>query len=154
MHRKVDGLVWAERTQARGGRPRLRGAKAQGLAFEQKVAKALSFGLHGAWFRYVDRNGLGLCSPDVVLLDEGVVLEVKLTWVEEAKGQLEELYLPVLGMVYQRKFVGVVVVKHMAPGAPEAVDSLGEAMRLARRGEVPVLQWLGRVPLVPRKRGA
>jgi hypothetical protein len=155
-HRRVFGLEWARAVEGwpRGiPRPRgLRGSKAGGLRFEREVAAALvAIGYivnAGQWFEFHDANGPGLCQTD--LLFDGMVVECKLSDAAAARAQLEELYLPVLRMVYRQQLHGLVVIRHQTPKLREAgirpCGSLAFAMAETRRaGAAPaVLHYLGR----------
>lgn len=86
-----------------------RGVKAIGIGFERKVAKYLKAvagdrAIHNPWFRFVDANGEGWCSPDVVMLPAGdeplVIFECKLTSVPKVATKLVGLYLPVVKSVW------------------------------------------------------
>jgi hypothetical protein len=130
-----------------------RNLKAVGLRFEKSVAaavRALRLGetIHGQWFEYFDANGHGYCQTDVLLLrrDDAVVLECKLTEVEEAQTQLEDLYLPIVRRVYRRPAVGVVVVRHLTKltNTARVCDSLEAALGM---GSLPILHWIGRGPI-------
>lgn len=130
-------------------RPRARsGAKAQGLAYERALAKALPQALHGQWFEFRDQAGPGWCQPDLVL-DLGttlVVLEAKLRWVPEARGQVEWLYLPVVSRALGKPAVGLVVCKVLVPGIPQGTRVRGDltsAIRDAAAGLPTVLHWIG-----------
>lgn len=84
---------------------RTRGSKAEGLAYEGKIARYLAalYGgraLHNPWFRFVDAIGEGWCSPDVLVLpkgdEPGVLFECKLTAVANVVEKIDGLYLPVV----------------------------------------------------------
>jgi len=80
---------------------RPRGVKAAGLRYEKALAAAIPRAEHGQWVEYRDLNGPGHCQMD--LLIEGskriVVIECKLTDVEQGFGQLRDLYFPIVEMV-------------------------------------------------------
>ena len=106
--------------------------------------------IHNQWFWFIDRNGAGHCCTDVIL-DLGhrlVVLECKLTDVDEARSQLEHLYKPVLAMAYGKPVAGVVVTRHLTrlTELSTVVDSLASALK-APLGALPTLHWLGRGPI-------
>ena len=130
-------------------RSRPRGAKALGLRYERALARALPHGRHGPWYEFIDANGPGYCQPDIVL-DMGecmFVLESKLSNVEQAKAQIEDLYVPVLTAAHRTKVHGIIVVRHLTPGVDLALvhDTLQSAMIAAVRGsQLPLLHWLGR----------
>jgi hypothetical protein len=111
------------------------------------VAKALPQAQHELWFEFVDANGPGHCSPDLVLALPGriVVLECKLTETPWARLQLRELYFPVLELVYGLPVQGIVVCRALArdTDTSRVVDSLDVALGVCQ-GFIPTVQWLGR----------
>lgn len=154
MSRQVAGLLTARRLDGKppcipASRAR-KGSKAYGLKFERAVAERTG-GRHGQWFSFVDANGPGYCQTDVLLGLDGqvVVLECKLTEVEEARRQLMHLYLPVVGRALHRRTVGIVVVRHLTKESNVAnvVTSLGAALKVASESFAPTLHWIGRGPI-------
>jgi len=151
-HRIIEGLREATPCPRPAHIPhsRPRGVKAVGLRYERAVAKAIPGAIHNQWFSFVDKNGHGHCCPDIILdLGRGiVVLECKLTDVDEARSQLEWLYKPVLARAYNKPVRGIVVTRHLTrlTNVTNVVDSLGAAL-LAPFGSLPTLHWLGRGPL-------
>ncbi len=153
MHRVIEGLVWA-RKALEGPWPsakrRPRGAKGQGVKYENALAKALPSAKHGQWFEFQDRNGKGWCQTDLLIeLPDGVlVLESKYSWVPEGHTQLENLYRPVVERVWQKPMLGVQVCKNLAVGCRiETVMRLDDALAVAKQRRPVVLHWLGNVPL-------
>lgn len=127
---------------------RPRGAKGQGLKYERDFAKALPSAMHGQWFEFWDANGRGWCQPDFLLRvgETIVVLECKYTWTPLGRGQIGQLYKPVVEAAFGARAVGVVVCKHLIPEAPKSVPGLEEAIRLAVAGKESVLHWLAGPP--------
>ena len=130
-------------------RPR-NGSKRYGLRYERDVANRTG-GRHGLWWNYCDSAGPGWCQTDVVLLLDGeaIVLECKLTEVEQARAQLGGLYLPVVSHALKRPTRGIVVVRHLSreTNPKNVVSSLGSALKLATRDYYPTLHWIGRGPI-------
>ena len=154
MARFVAGLTQAHRLPGRpscipGGYAR-KGAKAYGLRYERTVALRTG-GLHGIWFSYVDANGLGYCQPDVLLGMDGelIILECKLTEVDDARKQLAHLYLPVVAKATGRPTRGIVVTRHLTreTNPSNVCSSLGEALKRATSDYAPTLHWIGRGPI-------
>ncbi len=141
--RKIVGLKWAEPAENPWPKTRPKGVRAKGLAFERRVARAIPGAKHGLWFRYEDQNGVGYCSPDLVLRLGGVpmVLECKLTDCPDARDQLEGLYLPVLECLLGRRPRGVVVVKNLTRVSQGIVPDLASALAV---DGLPLVQWLGK----------
>jgi hypothetical protein len=155
--RKVDRLQWARLCERPSVLPKrrvhYRNLKAVGLRFEKAVCaavKSLRMGatVHGQWFEYFDANGHGYCQTDVLVLrrDDALVLECKLTEVEEAEAQLEDLYVPIVRRVYRLPVVGIVVVRHLTrlTNAARVCDSLEAAIKAE---PWPILHWIGRGPI-------
>ena len=126
-----------------------------GLTYERKLAEAIERSLpqarHGQWYEFLADGKHGYCQPDIVVLLTGavLVLECKLKNVEEAQGQLVQLYAPVLHCAYNRPVRAIIVARSLSalpPGAIVATDLL-QALQLTKSGEMPVLHWLGRGPL-------
>jgi len=147
--RWVSGLVEARPCGRPKGMPvsRPRGTKAQGLAYERKLASALPLAKHGQWFEFVDQNGNGYCQPDL-FLDLGeviLVLECKLRWTLEGHMQVQHLYKPVLERAFGKPVFGGVVCKLLVAGAPVVLArDLGQFGELARReGVLACLHWMG-----------
>lgn len=154
MSRSVAGLERARMLQARPkfiplARPR-KGSKRYGLSYEKSVAER-SGGLHGKWFEFEDANGIGYCQPDVILLLEGeaIVVECKLTEVDEARKQLGRLYIPVVSAALRRPARGIVCVRHLTreSDTQRVVSSMGAALKCASAEYFPTLHWIGKGPL-------
>ena len=156
-HRRVDGLALAREHEgpacftAKKRRPR--GSKGAGVKFEKEFAKKVgSAGVHGQWFEFHDRNGKGYAQTDVLLFthEATFVVECKLGNILAGQLQILELYKPILEFVYRRPAYGIVLARHLTenPSPELTVGSLHDAMRLARSGEIAVLQWRERFPLI------
>lgn len=147
---------------------RLRGSRGAGLAYERALAKAVKSLnvaeiLHGQWFHYKDQFGPGWCQPDIVFLSAkfAVVIEVKLTNVQEARKQLQELYLPVLSVAYpEKEVVGVIALRHVSSVEKEVeiFDCIFDAIEESRqiKSKMPpakdfgIFHWLGNGPITYR----
>lgn len=150
MPRKIEDLKFAEAHPGPGYVPkRLRGAKAQGIAFQNKVARYLD-GLdvpfvHGGWFRFRDANGYGYCQPDHFGMAEGpageyiVLIEDKLTQkLVGAEAQLRNLYGPVLAHVYRKPVIYIQAFKRIRSLPMDQIDCPMEAVK---RGPGPTYSW-------------
>lgn len=157
--RIVKGLKWARRLDSKppfipNGRPR--GAKAQGLRYERKVAKALPEAEHGVWFEFEDQEGVSWCQTDFLLrLASGlVILESKYTWTEEAHQQLDLLYRPVVEKALLVKDTkGIVICKTLIPGCRALIcRCLDDAILTGWPGSRTLVHWLGETPLWAQSR--
>ncbi len=112
--RRVRGLTWAELREEspfKAKKPRKASIK-KGLAYEKVVGRELkrlilSNDLDGElflgqWIIYADQHGTGWAQPDAYLLmkDQILLLEIKLTQNDSAVPQLLSLYLPLLRHLY------------------------------------------------------
>jgi len=132
---------------------RLRGSKAHGVAYEKRVAKEVCRLLPGTrwgqWYEYGESGRTRFCQVDLVRVSPTsvVVFECKLSNVEEALRQLEEVYKPVLACAYRLPILGVIVTKsvHRVPEELTLCASMSDVAQVLRAdGEkVPVLHWLG-----------
>lgn len=154
--RKIVGLEYATRLDARPKtipRPRRgAGAKGLGLAYERALAAKLKpFGFeHGVWFEFVDANGHGYCSPDLILIQRSrvVVIEAKLTDGIAGRHQLENLYRPVLEKTFDLPVQPILALRHMThEAASEPYTSIENLLSLVPAHGLAVLHWLGRGPL-------
>lgn len=133
------------------GRPR--GTKAQGLAYERALARALPKASHGQWFHYVDQLGPGWCQTDLLLESKNkiVIIEAKLTNYDEALVKLMDLYIPVVRVAYPEKDVhAVIALRHVTnvPRDREIFDRLDAALvESADAVTPPVFHWLGKGPV-------
>jgi hypothetical protein len=137
--RQIVGLRWVKLAQNPWPKLRLRGPKAEGIAYQHKVAKQLGL-RENVWFNFEDANGLGYCSPDGLALHGGriVVVECKLTQTTQAIVQLEGLYRPVVEHYYQKAMVGITVVRRRTqePWPGYVANGLEEAL-----GGAPPVLW-------------
>lgn len=132
---------------------RPRGAKAAGLRYEKALAAAIPRAEHGQWAEFTDMNGPGHCQFD--LLIEGakrvVIIECKLTDVEQGRRQLEQLYFPVVQMIWpDKKPLGIVAARHLSkePCLDRVRTSLKDAIKAAEFEKfIPTLHWMERMPL-------
>ena len=148
-------LTSAKRTTERFTKSRPSSTAAQkGLAYERKVFKQLnqlfvenyfSFIEHNPWFEYEDFYGHHICSPDFILhqKDQLIIVEVKLTWVPEARGKLESLYQPVIEKALGTKTTSLIICKIMAPNAGSPQSQFSKALNSPNK----LLHWpaIGRI---------
>ncbi len=158
-HRVVCNVQWARECARPACIPqtkrRPRGSKGFGLSYEQRFAenilRSLPGAKHGQWYEYKADGQTGYCQPDVVVPLSGavLVLECKLKNVEQAEGQLVQLYLPLLRSCYARPVWGIVVARSLSalPRGSLVARNLLEALQMAKNDVVPVLHWLGRGPI-------
>lgn len=120
-----------------------------GLRYERNLARTLQRAgidiLHNPQFYYETPHNSGYCLPDIVLLGFRpfpIVIEVKLSYREEAIEKLRSLYCPVLraalGVPLARP---VVVTKVLRPDSPSPEVSLES---LLCSPNAFLIQWLGR----------
>ena len=137
----IRGLRWAKALDERPGfisSPRIWGILWAGLIYENRIAnymKAL-YGdkvLHGQWYHFEDKRGLGWCQPDIIILPDGdrkfiLVIECKLKATRKAWVQLNYLYRPILERLYPQVEVRLVqVVKNLNKDLKlDLVDTLDE----------------------------
>lgn len=165
-HRKVRGLKWARELGERPayipvGRPR--GVKALGTRYEKAFERELGPGwLRGRWFEYEDERGLGCCQVDFLgTYGRLWLLETKFTWTLEGHSQLEDLYLPVVGLArgIRPEAIGLVLVcKNLTRGTRSQVGrivgDLDNALASYTARSRMVLQWLPGTPVrAPRMHG-
>jgi hypothetical protein len=115
------------------------------------LQRSLPGARHGQWYEYQADGQHGWCQPDVVVPLAGAVLilECKLKNVEQAQGQLVQLYLPVIRACYARPTWAAIVVRSLSalPSGSLVARNLLEALQMAKQDVVPVLHWLGRGPI-------
>ena len=137
----IRGLRWAKALDERPGfisSPRIKGIQRAGLIYENRIAnymKAL-YGdkvLHGQWYHFEDRRGLGWCQPDIIILPNLsrkyiLVIECKLKATRKAWVQLNYLYRPILERLYPQVEIRLVqVVKNLNKNLKlDLVDTLDE----------------------------
>ena len=129
---------------------------AKGLAYERKVARELTQVAnilggnceHNPWFEYrSNKSDKWACVvPDCIVSLGSIVyvIEVKLTYVPEAKEKLDKVYIPIVraglcAMPYVKVFA-VVIVRNLSPDARPRISRLADANGA---NSIPVLQWLG-----------
>jgi hypothetical protein len=104
---------------------RAKGARADGLRYEQKVRDYLLKHISGTvlyqpWLHFEDDNGPGWACPDFLLIPAGreehkIILDAKRTATWRAEEQLLGLYLPLLSALEPgTKFTTVQVAKNTA----------------------------------------
>lgn len=128
-------------------------AQRKGLAYQKAVCKAL-LGHSGAWFEFEDAIGPGICQPDLYFTLGGearalALVEIKLTYTQEALDQLLRLYSPVLALAFHLPVFPVVICKNLTPRAT-ALPICGDfasALRASRPGLPSICHWLGASPL-------
>jgi hypothetical protein len=146
-HREIVGLEWALRAANPWPKPRLKGVRQRGMAYENAIAKALPAAKRGLWVKFRDANGEGYCCPDFVLKLGGrvVILESKLTDCPSAYTQLSRLYIPVFQHLLGTDDVrGVVIARNLTPASKTPAYTLEGA--LAGTG---LVHWIGGIPLIP-----
>lgn len=154
-YRQIVGLQYAAMCLRPAHIPKARpkGAKAAGLRYEKALAAAIPRADHGQWFEFRDLNGPGHCQMDLVI--EGakriVIIECKLTEVEQGMAQLRDLYFPIAEMVWpDKKPLGIVAARHLSkcPDTKLVESTLkGAILRAETQKVIPVLHWLERGPL-------
>lgn len=154
-HRQICGLQYAALCLRPAHIPKSRpkGAKAAGLRYEKALSAAIPRAEHGQWFEFSDLNGPGHCQID--LLIEGkkrvVVIECKLTNVEQGFAQIKELYFPIVEKIWpDKKPLGIVACRHLSncPDLGLVEHTLkGAIMRAEVQGIIPILHWLERMPI-------
>jgi hypothetical protein len=158
-HRVVCNVQWAKEVARPACIPQARrkpkGSKGFGLSYESRFAdnvlRSLPNARHGQWYEYLADGQKGYCQPDVVVPLAGavLVLECKLKNVEQAQGQLVQLYLPVIRACYSKPTWAAIVVRSLSalPRGALVARNLLEALQMAKNDVVPVLHWLGRGPI-------
>jgi hypothetical protein len=149
--RRIEDLRWVQPRTNPWPKSRLRGSRAAGLRYQRAVARAIPVARADEWFEFLDRHGVGCCSPDLILVGSRLVfaLECKLTAVPQADAQLAGLYLPVLAHHFGREARGIVVVRHLRPQVDlsRVRADLKSCIRDATATYFPILHWLGRGPI-------
>jgi len=89
--------------------------------------------LHGQWYHFEDRRGLGWCQPDIIILPNRnrkfiLVIECKLKATRKAWVQLNYLYRPILERLYPQVEIRLVqVVKNLNKNLKlDLIDTLDE----------------------------
>lgn len=79
-----------------------------GLRFESVIAKSLKREfpsarvISGLWLRFEDANGLGWAQPDILVPEENLLIECKLSFTEVAESQISKLYAPLVERLWSR----------------------------------------------------
>lgn len=153
--RQIVGLQYAAMCLRPAHIPKSRpkGSKAAGLRFEKALAAAIPRADHGQWFEFRDLNGPGHCQMDLVIEGQKriVIIECKLTEVEQGVEQLRELYFPIAEKVWpDKKPLGIVAARHLSkcPDVGLVEPTLkGAILRAETQKIIPVLHWMERTPL-------
>lgn len=115
---------------------RLYGTKAKGITYEKKIGRRLGSlwpVVSGQWFEFRDANGLGCCQTDhyVVLDDQVLLVECKLTETWVGFSQIDLLYRPILEAVYGKPVTGVMACKHLTTRVnPRLITDVRSALRV------------------------
>lgn len=137
--RKVELIDESQPVPFGNGRAQaLTGSRAQGKAYERKIAKLLKAKLgasvfYNRWIKYIDQSGIRFCQPDlwVELPNTLLLLECKLTQTSRADGQMRELYVPVLSRLYPgKKIYCIQVCKNLRIIPPYRISKLSEVLGL------------------------
>lgn len=130
--------------------PRTKGTKAEGRAYERKVAKHFVAALPQSashfiapWIRYEDEIGVAHAQPDyVAILNNGVgiIVEAKRTRCGDAREQLLKLYLPLCRFLWPevQKWVLIAASKYWS-GAEDLPRINTPAQALKTVSSNPVL---------------
>ena len=123
----IRGLRWAKALDRQPNfltSPKIRGIQRAGLIYENRIANYLQaiYGkdvIHGQWYAFEDRRGLGWCQPDIIVLPNRnrkyiLVIECKLKATKKAWVQLNYLYRPIMERLYPQVEIRLVqVVKNL-----------------------------------------
>ena len=123
----IRGLRWAKALDRQPNflsSPKIRGIQRAGLIYENRIANYLQaiYGkdvIHGQWYAFEDRRGLGWCQPDIIILPNRnrkyiLVIECKLKATKKAWVQLNYLYRPIMERLYPQIDIRLVqVVKNL-----------------------------------------
>ena len=123
----IRGLRWAKALDRQPNflsSPKIRGIQRAGLIYENRIANYLQaiYGkdvIHGQWYAFEDRRGLGWCQPDIIILPNRhrkyiLVIECKLKATKKAWVQLNYLYRPIMEQLYPQVDIRLVqVVKNL-----------------------------------------
>ena len=123
----IRGLRWAKALDRQPNflsSPKIRGIQRAGLIYENRIANYLQaiYGkdvIHGQWYAFEDRRGLGWCQPDIIILPNRnrkyiLVIECKLKATKKAWVQLNYLYRPIMERLYPQVDIRLVqVVKNL-----------------------------------------
>ena len=119
----IRGLRWAKALDRQPNflsSPKIRGIQRAGLIYENRIANYLQaiYGkdvIHGQWYAFEDRRGLGWCQPDIIVLPNRnrkyiLVIECKLKATKKAWVQLNYLYRPIMERLYPQVEIRLVQV--------------------------------------------
>ena len=123
----IRGLRWAKALDRQPNflsSPKIRGIQRAGLIYENRIANYLQaiYGkdvIHGQWYAFEDRRGLGWCQPDIIILPNRnrkyiLVIVCKLKATKKAWVQLNYLYRPIMERLYPQVEIRLVqVVKNL-----------------------------------------
>lgn len=125
-----------------------------GLKYESIVGNAIEKTLgpiakvrKGQWFEFEDRNGLGVCQPDIIieLPNKIIVCECKLTETSNGRDQIKFLYGPILEKYYNLPVHGIVVSRHLTMETNKSLICASMEMALSKSYFViPTLHYLGK----------
>ena len=133
--RKIEGLQWVKPGKPKAGqRARPGSAKLAGLEWEREVEEVIfqetrpgSTFIKGLWLHFRDSNGLGYCQPDFIFTRNHsvIVVECKLSWHSYSLRQVQGLYLPLVGHLYQKKPLGLIAVQGKdKPSLRDSIEKL------------------------------
>jgi hypothetical protein len=93
------------------------------------------------WIDFSDANGKGLAEPDgfIVLDDEVVVFEVKLTGCRYGAEQIGGLYVPLLSHIYGRPTRGLQVCRNTGPDTPGPF--IDDPVAFVTASTLPLATW-------------
>lgn len=136
--RVVQGLRRVELTDRPDCIPkaRPRGLAAKGLTYERQVGKRLAKAWPNVvghqWFRFWDREGPGFCQTDyyIVLPNQVLLIECKLTETPRGFEQIGLLYRPILSELYGLPVTGVMVCRNLVSRtSPCLIRNVQESLR-------------------------
>ncbi len=154
--REIQGLrwvrLWEDTPPHAKARAKPRGAKAEGLRYERRVALLLPQATWGQWMEYEDAHGRGFAQADFLVPEAAAsgagiaVAEVKLTWIPQAAEKLRKFYFPLLREVYGKRFIGgMVIVRNVTCNTPwgDVLWDVPKALKVIRErpDRIPVVHW-------------
>lgn len=104
--------------------------------------------LYQPWIEYEADSGHGWARPDFVLTPNGrerhrVVVDAKRTATWRAEGQLRELYLPLLRVLYPDSEFTLIQVAKYSGGMRTGTLTLRDVLALPPSNEVNFWHWMG-----------
>jgi hypothetical protein len=137
---------------------RTRGTKAEGRAYERKVAKHFVASLPqgtthfiGPWIEYGDAGGYGFAQPDYVALTSagiGLIVEAKRTRCADAREQLLRLYYPLCAHLFPAISSWVLIAASKFWAGSQDWPLVSSPADALRRAEAPLTvvdyHWKGR----------